>query len=70
MPSKRYKIVTSCPKCGCSAVSHLSAEEIKKRYGDVPNVEMECSECMIKYETEMKTACPEWDKECRIKDDV
>ncbi len=70
MPSKRYKITTSCPQCGCSAVSHLSAEEIKKKYGDVPNVEMECSECMFKYETDIKTACPEWDVECRIKDDV
>ena len=70
MPSRTYKITTSCPQCGCSAVSHLSAEEIKNRFGDVPNVEMECSECMIKYETDMKTACPEWDKECRMKANV
>ena len=70
MSSKRYKISTSCPQCGCSAVSHLSAQEIKERYGDVPNVEVECSECMIKYETAMKTACPEWDKECRMKDGI
>jgi hypothetical protein len=68
MSSKRYKIETSCPQCGCSAVSHLSAEEIKERYGDVANVEMDCSECLIKYETDMKTACPESDKECRIKE--
>jgi hypothetical protein len=70
MSSKRYKISTSCPQCGCSAVSHLSAQEIKERYGDVSNVEVECSECMIKYETAMKTACPEWDKECRMKDGI
>jgi hypothetical protein len=68
MSSKRYKIATSCPRCGCSAVSHLSSEEIKKRYADVPNVEMECSECLIKYETDMKTACPEWDRDCRMRD--
>jgi hypothetical protein len=66
--TKRYKIETSCPQCGCSAVTHLSAEEIKERYGDVANVEIDCSECLIKYETDMKTACPEWDKECRIKE--
>ena len=68
MSAKRYKIETSCPQCGCSAVTHLSAEEIKKRYGDVSNVEMDCSECLIKYETDMKTACPEWDKDCKLKE--
>lgn len=68
MSSKRYKIETSCPQCGCSAVTHLSAEEIKKRYGDVANVETDCSECLIKYESDMKTACPEWDKDCKIKE--
>jgi redox-regulated HSP33 family molecular chaperone len=66
MASKRYRIATSCPQCGCSAVSNLSAEEIRERYGDVPNVEMECSACMRKYHTPMKDACPEWDAECRL----
>ena len=69
MSKKHYKIETSCPQCGCSAVSHLSAEEIKEKFGDVPNVEMECSECMLKYETTVKKACPEWDKECRLKEE-
>lgn len=68
MSSKRYKIETSCPQCGCSAVTHLSAEEIEKRYGDVANVELDCGECMIKYETDMETACPEWDKDCKMKE--
>lgn len=67
MASKPYRIKTSCPQCGCSAVSHLSADEIKSRYGDVPNVEMECSECMLKYSAPMEDACPEWDKECKLK---
>jgi hypothetical protein len=67
MSEKKYKVKTACPQCGCSAVSHLSKEEIKKRFGDVPNVEMECGECMAQYETPMKEACPEWDKECRMK---
>jgi hypothetical protein len=30
-----------CPQCGCSAVSHLSAEEIKARFKGVDNVEPE-----------------------------
>ena len=68
MSTKRYKIETSCPQCGCSAVTHLSKEEIKERYGDVANVEMDCSECQIKYETDMKTACPEWDKDCKLEE--
>ena len=38
------------------------------RYGDVPNVEMECGECMLQYETAMEDACPEWDKECKMKE--
>ena len=67
MTEKRYRIATSCPQCGCSAVSHLSEEEIRARFGDVPNVEMECGECMLKYTAPMKEACPEWDKECRLK---
>lgn len=66
MSTKRYKIETSCPQCGCSAVTHLSAQEIKERFSDVANVEMDCSECLIKYETDLKTACPEWEKDCKL----
>ncbi len=65
---KRFQINTSCPQCGCSAVNHLSPEEIKEKFGDVPNVEMECGECMMQYETPMEEACPEWDAECRLKE--
>jgi hypothetical protein len=67
MGKKRYTIKTACPQCGCSSLTILSPEEIKKRYGDIPNVEMECGECMLKYSTAMEKACPEWDKECRMK---
>lgn len=66
MSTKRYKIQTSCPQCGCSAVMHLSAEEIKERFPGVANVEMDCSECSITYETDLKTACPEWEKDCKL----
>jgi hypothetical protein len=65
--AKRYKISTSCPQCGCSAVSHLTTEEIRAKFGNVPNVELECGECMLKYEEEVANACPEWDRECRLK---
>ncbi len=67
MTEKRFQIKTACPQCGCSQMTTLSEEEIKERYGDVPNVHMECSECMAQYETPMEEACPEWDKECKMK---
>ncbi len=66
MTEKRYTLKTTCPQCGCSAVSHLNREEMIKRFGHVPNVELECSECMARFSTPMKTACPEWDTECRL----
>ena len=66
MSEKRYRIQTTCTQCDCSAVSNLSKEEIQERFGDVPNVEMECGECMMKYSSPMADACPEWDEECRM----
>ena len=68
MKDKKYTIKTTCPQCGCSAVSHLSDEEIREKFGDVPNIEMDCHECMVKYETPVKEACPEWDKDCKMKE--
>jgi hypothetical protein len=56
----------SCPQCGCSGATVLSEAEMKARYGDVPNIELECGECMVKYQEKMKTACPEWDKDCKL----
>ena len=66
MTRKKYRIKTNCPQCGCSAVQNLSHEEMMEKYGDVPNVELECGECLEKYETELKSACPEWDAECKL----
>lgn len=68
MSKERYEIKTACPQCGCSAVSHLSHEEMMERYGDVQNVEIECRECMMKFTASMTDACPEWDKECKLKE--
>ncbi len=67
MEKKRYTIKSSCPQCGCTDLTVLSPEEIKKKYGDSPNIDMECSECVLKYSTDMEKACPEWDKECKMK---
>ncbi len=64
---KKYVIKTSCPQCGCSAVSHLSHEEMMERFGNVPNVELDCTECMAKISAQMADACPEWDQECKAK---
>ena len=44
---KKYRIKTSCPQCGCSGITNLSEEEIKKRYGDIPNIELDCHECTM-----------------------
>ena len=51
---KKVRIETSCPQCGCSGVSHLSEEEIKERYGDIPNIELECHECMMVMDAKVK----------------
>lgn len=60
MSNKTYQMETSCPQCGCSAVSHLTADQIKERFGDVPNVDIECSECSKKFQTSMKEAVMAW----------
>ncbi len=52
--SKKYRIKTSCPQCGCSGTTHLTEEQIKERYGDVPNIEMECHECMMVMEADVQ----------------
>lgn len=64
---KTYRVQAVCPQCGCSSVSHLSEAEIEKRFGDAPNVHMECSECMFRYEKDRAEVCPEWDQACRLK---
>ena len=68
MARETYRIKTACPQCGCTELTVLSAREIKEKYGDVPNFEMECGECMEKYTAEMKSACPEWDQDCKLQE--
>jgi hypothetical protein len=66
--SKRYQIKSACPQCGCSFATHLSEEELKARYGDVPNIELECGECTLKFTKSRAEVCPEWDAACKLKD--
>jgi len=40
---------------------------MRERFGDVPNVEMECTKCMLTYHAKMENVCPEWDKACKMK---
>jgi len=68
MAKKRYTINTACPQCGCSRAQVLTQEEMREKYGDVPNFEMECHECLQKFSSEMKSACPEWDKDCKLQE--
>jgi hypothetical protein len=49
MVRENYRIKTACPQCGCTELTVLSAREIKEKYGDLPNFDMECGECMEKY---------------------
>jgi len=64
---KRYTVKTACPQCGCTGATVMSEEELKKRYGHVPNFDLECGECMAKFTVPARDACPEWDAECRMK---
>ena len=68
MSKKRYEIKSSCPQCGCTDLTVLTDEEIKEKYGEDPKFHLECGECMLQYEKERADACPEWDKECKLKE--
>ena len=51
---KKYRITTSCPRCECTATAAMTEEEIKEKYGDIPNIELECHECMAKLEADVQ----------------
>jgi len=44
----------------------MSEEEIRKQYGDTPNVHMTCDKCAAQYDAKMSEACPEWDVACKM----
>ncbi|MEJ5358340.1 MAG: hypothetical protein WHT06_06655 [Desulfobacterales bacterium] len=64
---KRYTIKTACPQCGCTTATVMTAEELEKRYGHVPNFDLECGECLAQFSAPAAEACPEWDAACRLK---
>ncbi|MGX9367030.1 hypothetical protein ACTVJH_13495 [Desulfoplanes sp. PS50] len=66
MSEKKYRIQTACPQCGCSAAAVMTDEEIRKRYGDAPNIHVTCDKCRAEYEAKMADACPEWDEACKM----
>ncbi len=66
MAKKTYQVKTACPQCGCSAVSNLSEAEMRERFGDVPNVDLDCAECAARFTAKMEDVCPEWDEACRL----
>jgi hypothetical protein len=65
---KRYTVTSGCPQCGCTRTTVMTPEEMKARYGDVPNIDLECSQCLAKFSTPAKDACPEWDADCRMQE--
>lgn len=50
MSREKRRINTACPQCGCSNIAYLTEEELKSRYGDVPNIELTCDECLEQLE--------------------
>lgn len=66
MSKKRYRIESGCPQCGCTFTTVLSHEEMLEKYGDVPNIELECGECMAKFTKKTEEACPEWATDCKL----
>ena len=56
MGKKKYRIKTSCPQCGCGGEAEMSEEELKEKYGDVPNIHLECHECMMVMDADVTEA--------------
>lgn len=67
MGKKRYTLKSTCPQCGCTDLTVLSAEEIRAKYGDAPNIHLTCGECMLQFEKKTEEVCPEWAGECALK---
>ncbi len=65
---REYRVKTGCPQCGCSNLTTMTEEEIRKKYPDLPNATMECGECVATFKVDFDEACPEWDDECKGKD--
>ena len=63
---KRYEVRGTCPQCACGSIYHLTAEEIQSKTIDKENMEITCPECNEVHREQIKSACPEFAKECRL----
>jgi hypothetical protein len=63
---KRYEVKGKCPQCACGSIYHLTFEEIEAKTIDKENMELSCPECGQVHREQVKTACPEYAKECHL----
>lgn len=63
---KRYEVKGTCPQCACGSIYHLTAEEIQSKTIDKENIEFSCPECDLVHSEQVKSACPEFAKECHL----
>ena len=63
---KRYEVRGTCPACACGSIDHLSAEEIESKTIDSENIELSCPECGEVHRAQIKSACPDYAKECQL----
>jgi hypothetical protein len=63
---KRYEVKAICPNCACGTPSHLTIDEIKAKVIDGENLEVNCPECMEVYRANIKQACPDYAKDCKL----
>ena len=65
MTKKRYTVQTACPQCGCSSVAHLSEEEVREKFGDVPNVDMACQVLSLNFADPISLKLTDKEKRCQ-----
>ena len=63
---KRYEVKGKCPQCACGSIYHLTFEEIEAKTIDKETIELSCPECGQVHREQVKSACPEYAKECHL----
>jgi hypothetical protein len=63
---KRYEVKGKCPQCACGSIYHLTFEEIEAKTIDQETIELSCPECGQVHREQVKSACPEYAKECHL----
>lgn len=49
---KKHTIKSACPQCGCSHIQNMNKDKAKEKYGHIPNIDLDCHECLTKVEKE------------------